>query len=170
MVYFRILLIAILLFALRDANAQTTNYEAYSLFVMNIAKYSSWPNTTGELRIAVLGKSKIYDHLQKQAGSKQFNGLSLKVSQAEHVSEVGDVHIIYVSDGKSSALQDIVKSTQGKPVIIIAEREGLFKKGAGFSFIVTDNNTLRFDINSSDLEKRNIKIAKNLSALANSVM
>jgi hypothetical protein len=56
----------------------------------------------------------------------------------------------------------------GKSVMIISEREGLFKKGAGFSFILMDNGTLRCDINNTDLEKRQIRVSKNLTALTNS--
>jgi hypothetical protein len=67
-------------------------------------------------------------------------------------------------------LHDLVKATEGKPSMIIAEREGLYKKGAGFSFMLTDNNTLRYDINNSELEKKNIKVSKNLANLANSII
>ena len=109
------------------------------------------------------------DELAKQSG-KIVNGHSLKVSQVESVTDLGQAQIIYLADGKSSSLDEILKATEGKPVMIICEREGLFKKGAGFSFIITENSTLRFDINNTELEKRQIKISKNLSALANSTI
>ncbi|HMG88817.1 MAG TPA: YfiR family protein [Chryseolinea sp.] len=148
------------------AYSQTTNYQVYALFVVNIAKYSSFPNVSGDLQITVYGKSKVYDELAKQSG-KIVNGHPLKVSQAESVTDLGQAQIIYLADGKSAALDEILKATEGKPVMIICEREGLFKKGAGLSFIITENSTLRFDINNTELEKRQIKISKNLSALAN---
>jgi len=52
--------------------------------------------------------------------------------------------------------------------MIISEREGLHKKGAGFSFVVMENGTLRCDINNTELEKRQIKLSKNLAAFTNS--
>lgn len=149
--------------------AQTTNYKVYALYVVNIAKYSSWPAAHGELKIGVLGKSKVLEELQKQEG-KVVNGQTLKVSQFEDIKEAEDVHIIYVSDNRSSSLEDVMKRTEGKPVMVVAEREGLYKKGAGFSFVVMDNNTLKFDVNSTELEKRQIKVSKSLTALANSQM
>lgn len=147
--------------------AQTTNYQVYALFVVNIAKYSSFPNLAGDLQVTVYGKSKVYDELLKQNG-KVVNGHTLKISQAEGVTDLGQAQVVYLADGKSAALDEILKATEGRPVMIICEREGLHKKGAGFSFIVTENSTLRFDINNTELEKRQIKISKNLSALANS--
>jgi len=147
--------------------AQTTNYQVYSLYVVNIAKYSSWPTVNGEFNITVFGKSKVYDELLKQNG-KNVNGHVLKVTQVENVSDLGQPQIIYLADGKSSALDDILKLTEGKSIMIISEREGLHKRGAGFSFVVMENGTLRCDMNGTELEKRQIKISKNLSALTNS--
>jgi len=151
------------------AYSQTTKYQVYALFVVNIAKYSSFPNVSTDLQVTVYGKSKVYDELSKQNG-KNVNGHAMKVSQAESITELGQAHIIYLADGKSAALDEILKATEGRPVMIICEREGLHKKGAGFSFIVTENSTLRFDINNTELEKRQIKISKSLSTLANSTI
>lgn len=150
--------------------AQTTNYQVYSLFVMNIAKYSVWPAAGTEFTIKVLGKSKIYDELVKSSAGKNIGGLVIKVTQIETAADIGQAHMIFVPDGKSSLLDEVVKSTNGKPVLIITEREGLYKKGAGFSFVLTENNTLRFDINNTELEKRQIKVSKSLTSLANSMM
>lgn len=150
--------------------AQTTNYQVYSLFVMNIAKYSYWPSYGSDFSIVVFGKSKVYDELVKLSTAKTVGGVPLKVSQTENLSDLSRHQIIYLSDGKSSALDDVLKLTQGKSTMVITEREGLFKKGAGFSFVLLDNNTLRFDINNTDLEKRQIKVSKNLTALANSTL
>jgi hypothetical protein len=149
--------------------AQTTNYQVYALFVVNIAKYSAWPNAGNEMNITVLGKSKVYEELMKQNG-KTIGNFTIKVTQAEEPSKVGQPHIVFVADGKSGSLEELVKLTEGKPVMIIAEREGLFRKGAGFSFLVLDNGTLRYDINNGELEKRQIKVSKNLSTLANSII
>lgn len=161
-----IFLITVFVLMVVSAHAQTTNYQVYSLFVINIAKYSSWPEQNGELHITVFGKSKIYDELLKQNG-KNVNGNIVKVSQADNVDAIGQPQIVYIADGKSSSLDDILKHTQGKPVLIIGEREGLFKRGAGFSFVIMENSTLRFDINNTELDKRQIKVSKSLAALAN---
>lgn len=151
----------------QHAMGQTTNHPVYALYVVNIAKYSEWPMGTSELKISVLGKTKVYDELLKHNG-KTVNGHILKITQIEEITEIGDANILYVADGRSSSLSDVILQTDSKPLLIIGEREGLFKKGAGFSFVVMENNTLRFDINATQLEKRNIKVSKNLSTLANS--
>jgi hypothetical protein len=150
--------------------AQTTNYQVHALFLLNIAKYSTWPATASEFHIVVFGKSKIYDELIKHTAGKNINGLPIRITQTENINEITNAQLIFLADGKSNNLTDLVKTTEGKPTMIIAEREGLFKKGAGFSFVLLENNTLRYDINNAELEKRNIKVSKNLTGLANSVI
>jgi hypothetical protein len=150
--------------------AQTTNYQVHSLFVLNIARYSTWPAHGQDFTITVFGKSKIYDELMRQVSGKTVNGAVVKVVQAEDLLEVGTPQIIYLAEGKSSQLSDILKATEGKAIMVIAEREGLYKKGAAFSFVILENNTLRYDINNVELEKRQIKVSKNLTTLANSVI
>ena len=167
----KISLLTFFLFGLAvAATAQTTNYQVHSLFVLNIAKYSTWPSNEREFHIVVFGKSKIYDELVKQMSGKNINGLPVKVTQADEVTEIGTPQVIFLADSRSSNLSDLLKLTEGKSTMVIAEREGLFKKGAGFSFVLLDNNTLRYDINNAELEKRNIKVSKNLASLANSVI
>lgn len=149
------------------ADAQTTNYQVYSVFVVSIAKYSSWPQSDAkDFKIIVLGKSKVYEELLKATVNKDIQGRKILIQQTEEIPR-DEPQIIYVSDGRSSQLNELMKAFSGKPVMIIAEREGLFKKGANFSFVVLENNALRFDINRKELENRQIKISQNLISLAN---
>ncbi|HEY8935251.1 MAG TPA: YfiR family protein, partial [Cyclobacteriaceae bacterium] len=106
----------------------------------------------------------------KTIGSKMINGLPVRVTQTENITDIDNQEVVYLSDGKSSLLDDLLKSIAHKSIMVITEREGLFKKGAGFSFILTDNNTLRFDINNTELEKRQIKVSKSLTSLANTIL
>src|SRR5687768_18614020 len=94
-------LLILLLFS-ATVKAQTTNYQVYSLYVVNIAKYSSWPSVQGEFHISVFGKSKVYDELMKQNG-KNVNGHIIRVKLVDNVNDIGDPHILYLADGKSSA-------------------------------------------------------------------
>jgi hypothetical protein len=105
----------------------------------------------------------------KITANKTVDGKPYKIVQVESLPEALDAHIIFLPDNKSSLIDELTKATEGKPVMIITEREGLHKKGAGFSFVVLDNK-LRFDVNNAELEKRNIKMSSNLLNLANTTL
>lgn len=148
--------------------AQTTNYQVYSVFVVSIAKYSSWPASDAkEFKITVLGKSKVFDELTKATANKDIQGKKIVVTQTDNIQNIGNTQVVYLPDGESNKINELAKSLAGKPVMIIAEREGLFKRGANFSFVILENNILRFDINKKEAENCPIKISKSLISLAN---
>ncbi len=159
-------LICLLSFGFK-AHAQTTNYQAYSLFVYGVTKYMSWP-TSGktEFAIIVYGKSRVIDEMRKAFVGKSINGLPIKITQIEELTGIEDPHVLYLSDGKSAQLEEIRKKTSGMPVLIIAEREGLHKKGAGMSFIVVGDK-LRIDVNNTELQTRQIKTSGQIQPLIN---
>ena len=166
----KILILSFLLVCALQSIAQTTNHQAYSVFVYGLSKYTSWPSAgQTEFVIAVVGKSKAYDEMVKAHTGKLINGLPVKGIQVDDPKTIAAPQIFYVSDNKSSLIEDIRKQTEGKPVLIIAEREGLHKRGAGMSFIAIDNK-LRLDMNSQELQSRQIKVSTQLHALANEVI
>jgi hypothetical protein len=160
----------LLLSATLHGAAQTTNHQAYSVFVFGLSRYTSWPATgQTEFVIAVVGKSKVYEEMVKTYAGRLISGLPVRVVQVDDAKALVAQQIVYVSDNKSSIIEEIKKQTEGKPVLIIAEREGLHKKGAGMSFIAIDNK-LRLDMNSQELHSRQIKVSAQLNALANEVL
>jgi hypothetical protein len=164
--------IAFFLFACAGVgHAQTTNYKTHAVFIFSIAKYSQWPSIeNNEFVITVLGKSKMYEELVAGTSRHNVNGMKITVLEAETVSQIGKTQIVFVADNKSSLLEELTKATSGKPVMIVTEREGLHKKGAGVSFFVNDQGKLNFDLNMTEMAKRELSMSKSLTSLAASVL
>ncbi|HEY9045062.1 MAG TPA: YfiR family protein [Ohtaekwangia sp.] len=159
----------LILIASFHAHAQTTNYQSYAVLIHGLIKYSAWPNQQSEFKITVLGNSKAYSEMEKSLAGKNINGHTIRVDKAEDIAGIQGADIVYISEGKSNAIQEVVKATTNAAAIIITEREGLVRKGAGISFIIVDNK-LRFDINNTDLEKRQIKVSAQFASLANETL
>ena len=145
---------------------QTTVYKAHAVFIFNFAKYSQWPSQSTEFVITVLGKSPLTQELLTGASKHTIQGAKVVVQEVDDVSKIKDTHIVVVTDGKSNQLADLVKTTGSKPIMIVAEREGLYKRGAGISFFVNDSGKLNFDMNLTDMQKRTLSLSKNLTTLA----
>lgn len=152
-------------------DAQTTNYNAYSLILINVAKYAEWPeNSSDKFLITVVGKSKVYDELVKKQGYR-INNKPVQVNQVNEVGEINSIpQLIYLSDSKSSSLEELQGKYGANPVMVVTEREGLHKKGAHMSFIIIEGNKLRFDINKTEMLKRNLKISNNILTIANEII
>ncbi len=148
--------------------AQPSIHHSYAVFVQSFARYSSWPALSNGFKIVVVGNTKAYDEIVKNVAGKLIAGSAATVFKDDDTA-VDDASIIYIADGASNQLSQLLKVTEGKPVMIIAEREGLHKKGATMSFIVI-NGKLKFDVNMKELEKHNLKVSAQLTTLANDIL
>ena len=147
-----------------SAKAQETNYKAYTLFIYNFMKYIEWPEaqSKGDFVIGVLGDSPISKELQALVASKKLKGRNIVLKKCNTPEDALSCHLIYVSDSKSSTVKTLKEQTKDKPVLIVGEREGLAKKGAGLSFVTLEDDELKFDINKKEIEQHQLKIASSL--------
>lgn len=149
------------------AYSQEINYKAYSVYVYNFIKYIEWPEESkkGDFVIAVIGNSPITTELKTLAASKKANGQTIVIKQYASIAEVDHCHILYLSSGKSSSLKEVMEKTKNMSALLVAEREGLAKKGAGINFVTLEDDTLKFEVNKKAIEAHNLKIPKVLVSL-----
>lgn len=151
-----------------QGKGQDTNYKAQSLFIYKFTKYVNWPEGAidDEVIIGVYGNSPILDELELMSSLKKAGvGKPIKVKQITSDEEMRSVHILYIASSKSRELKSIVAEMEDSPVLLVAERGGLAKKGACINFIVLDNDTLRFEVNQANLSQRQLAISEELLSL-----
>ena len=148
------------------ARGQDIDTKAYTLFLYNFMKYVEWPSTEGNFTIGVLGDGPVNKELLELAKTKKVKGKQLVVIQITSPGDALLCNMVYIPSSKSSELKLIAEKVKGKSVLIVAEREGLAKKGAGISFVIDDDDALKFDINKSVLDAHSLKVAETLIRLA----
>lgn len=149
------------------AAAQEVDYKSYTLFVYNFMKYIEWPedNNKGNFVIGVLGNSPIIKELETLALTKKSKGRTIVIKKLLSAEEAGDCNLIYIASSKSNLLKKILVKTKDKPILLVAEREGLAGKGAALSFVTLEDDALKFDINKRMIESHNLKIPMALLSL-----
>lgn len=145
--------------------SQDVDYKSYTLFLYNFMKYIEWPDKSGDFVIGVVGDSKVTPELMFLAEKKKVGGRNIMVRTILNVEDVLLCNMIYVPSQKTSMLRPIMEKIKDKPILIVGEREGLARKGAGISFVVGDDDVLKFDINKSVLNSQSLKIANLLIQL-----
>lgn len=157
-----------LLFALPNkSNAQTVNHKAYAIFLYSFTKYIDWPTHTGEkFNITIVGKSKVSAELLPLMQNKSVGGKKVSISQVNTVEEISSSQLVYLSDGKSSELARVLEKISGKATLVVTERDGLVKKGAGISFVVYEDNSLHFELNDKAFGPNNLKVSAELKNMA----
>ncbi|MGZ3885386.1 MAG: YfiR family protein [Bacteroidia bacterium] len=147
-----------------ESRAQETDYKAYTLFIYNFMKYVEWPEaqSKGDFVLCVLGDSPISKELQALASTKKLKGRNIVIKKCNTPEETAGGNLVYISGPKSSAMKTMKDLTKDKPVLLVGEREGLAKKGAGMSFVTMDDDELKFDINKKEIEQHQLKVAGSL--------
>jgi hypothetical protein len=154
--------------AFTQSLGQISNYKAYSIYVYSFSKYINWPEhgSADEFVITVVGKSKVREELETMAQTKNVSGKKIVVKNVNGAEEINSSQIVYVSDDKSSQLNEVLAKVGSAPTLVIAERDGLSKRGASISFIAMEDNTLRFEVNEEALSNHHLKVSKSLLSLA----
>ena len=165
--YFYVTIIALSVAIWSESMAQVSNYKAYTLFVYNFTKYVEWPDGAikDEFVIGVFGNSPITNELQKMVAVKKAGEKNIRIVELTETTNASEVHILFIPEEKSGQLQKIVSAVKGKPVLVVTERQGLVEQGAGISFL-SDNNSLKFELNNISIANQNLKVSKTLAALA----
>jgi len=156
-------------FMVFEVEAQDPVYRAQSLYIYKFSKYIFWPpaKLKGDFKIGVFGNSPILKELELMASLKKgANDMEIKVSEVNpETDDLSSYHIIYISSSKSRQTSEINKLVGNNPVLIVAEREGMASRGATISFIVLENEVLKFEINMEKLKMQKLEISEELLKL-----
>jgi hypothetical protein len=161
----KLIIPVILLLSCFTATSQDINYKAQSLYIYKFTKFISWPeaNTNRNFIIGVYGNSPIFEELLIMATLKKTGtGQKIIIKKIESIDQIGEEQIIYIASSKSRELKNILDKAQNHPILLVAEREGLAKKGACINFIILDNDNLKFEINTRIIEKHQLSVSQEL--------
>lgn len=148
--------------------SQDLDYRAQSLYIYKFTKYIYWPEekTKGDFIIGVYGNSPIVKELNLMASLKKAgNDQPIVVKEILQDDDLTQYHIVYIASSKSRQIKIISELIGENSVLIVAEREGMANKGADISFLVSDYEILKFEVNVAILEFHKLSISGELVKL-----
>jgi len=148
--------------------SQDLDYRAQSLYIYKFTKYIYWPEekTKGDFLIGVYGNSPIFEELNLMASLKKAgNEQTIEVKEVLQDEDLSRYHIVYIASSKSRQIKIVSEQIGNSPVLIVTEREGMANKGAGISFMVSDYEILKFEVNITKLEFHKLSISEELVKL-----
>lgn len=150
---------------LQDPNS--SNDKVKATYIYNFTKYIDWPASykKGNFVIGVLGTTPFYTNLSTLLAKKTVGLQNFEIKNYSSVEAIGNCHILFVPEASSAMLGDVLKKIKGNSTLLVTEKSGLAKQGAGINFII-ENNKQRFELNKSNIEKYNMAISSTLMSLA----
>lgn len=158
----------VMLVCLTDLKAQDLDYRAQSLYIYKFTKFIYWPaeRSTGDFIIGVYGSSPILEELRLMASIKKAGtDRNIVVKEIKPEEDISGYHIIYVPSSKSRQLKALADQLGNKPVLIVAEREGMAARGATISFLIDNYEILKFEVNTARLKEQELDISDELIKL-----
>ncbi|NIM18560.1 MAG: DUF4154 domain-containing protein [Candidatus Aminicenantes bacterium] len=130
----------------------------------SIARFVTWPpglsmeNTSKPFNIAVIGKNPFGDHLQDVYKKKQILKKRVYIRYISNVKEIGNAHLLFVSESMKNELKTILDSIGEKPILLVGDTEGFARQGIHVNFFY-EGVKLRFEINDSAARQAGLAIS-----------
>jgi hypothetical protein len=151
-----------------DATQLDTSAKLKAVFIYNFTKYIEWPADyqSGEFTIGILGTSDaLFSELVKMSKVRKVSNQSFSIQSFKNISDVQSPHILYIPQGSDMNLSKAVGKLKGKSTLIVTEKPGLAKQGSAINFIF-EGNKQKFELNKTNIENHNLKVASTLEKLA----
>ena len=151
-------------------NVFSQKEKVQAAFLLQFTKYIQWCSelSGGNFVIGVLGDSPVFSELNTIAQTKKLGNQSVVVKKLASASDINKCSVIFISESKSGQLDAVIVRVGNDCTLIVAEKEGMAKSGAGINFIETGGK-LGFEINKTSIVSHALIINSSLVNLAKTV-
>jgi hypothetical protein len=154
----------------RLSQAQGSEYQLKAARIARIAQVTSWPQSklapNSPLVIGVYGHDTIADFLEMAVQGRRLKGREVTVKRCTAVQEVSGCHVLFVSHSEQDRLRDVLRRTNGEPILTIGESENFMDKG-GIVQLTMIGGSAQFTLDFSNLKRARLEIDPETLALAN---
>ncbi|MBA4146727.1 MAG: YfiR family protein [Verrucomicrobia bacterium] len=150
--------------------AQDPSYRIKAVFLYNFAQFVTWPESAfagpeSPFVIGVLGRDPFGRILDDTVRNEVVNRRKLEVRRYRSVGEVRECQILFISPSEQAQMLRVLNALEEKPILTVAETE-FFTRNGGMIRFVTEQNKIRFRINSEAAERAGLTISSKLLRLA----
>jgi hypothetical protein len=143
------------------ANSQSQE-KIYSVTMLNFARGMEWPQSSHEtFVIGVLGYPPLAAELKLAASNSKIGNRKIVIKEYASAEEIDICQMIFVPAFKSRSFSNVLEKTQNDPTLIVCNKADYATKGAGVNLVLLEGK-LRYEINSTAIEKRGIKVSSNV--------
>lgn len=134
-----------------------------AIYIYNFTKYIEWPENykEGSFVIGFIGSNRaLFDQLSV-IGTKRVGTQPIEVRNISTIESTDKFNIIYILSDNSTQLSEVISKVKGKSTLIVTDKPGLAKQGAGINFVIVDSKQ-KIELNKANIEKYKLKVATTL--------
>jgi hypothetical protein len=154
--------------AIKIDQSEEAGAKIKAIYIYNFTKYIEWPSEykEGNFVIGIYGvNAPLLGELNKMASSKLVGSQKLEIKSVNSPAEAASCHIIYILSDNSGQLTEVINKIKGKSTLIVTDKAGMAKLGAGINFSIVENKQ-KIELNRGNIEKYKLKVASTLVEMA----
>jgi len=146
--------------------------EKVTLLILGrITRHVEWPegnsiyDPSRPFVFAIYGKNPFGEWLKNTYPRKKIRDKKVEVKFVRRVADIGNPHILFITDVGRKELSKILQYTSDKPILTISNTEGYAKRGVIVNLYVESSEgkrNLDMEINETASRRAGLKLASNL--------
>jgi hypothetical protein len=150
------------------SQAQVFSADAVkAAFLYRFASYVEWPAEAhgSPFVIAVVDAENVASQLDQLLPRIRLNGQPAQVRRISRASELGGVHILYISPNAFTRSRALRSAAAKLPILLVTEDERGIESGAVINFVEAGRN-VRFEVSLEASDRARLKIDSALLSVA----
>lgn len=153
-------------------SGETVALQVKAAYLLHFAQFVYWPkpgtDESTALIFGVLGPDPIVAVLEKAAAGKSVGKRPVEVKLFTSAEQIDRCDILFLPHGASKRAPGVLVAVSGKPVLTVSDKEGFSAAGGMIEFLLVDDS-VRFAINNSAVERAGLKLSSELLRVAYSI-
>lgn len=141
--------------------------ELKAAFVYNFTLFTTWPQTSRNLRMCILGNVS-YATQMETYNNRNVYGATVLVEPVQSANEARNCQVLIIGVSEHEQLGNINKALKGAPVLTVTE-SGNFNPDAVHILLIKHNDRMVFDINQTAATAAGLSLSFKLLKLARKV-
>ena len=132
---------------------QLTRHQSVGAYIYNFAKNIRWRNEQeiSQFKFHFIGEDQdIIDVLNRLANTETLRGKPIEVTNSRSMTELGNIHLIYVEESRKNLLNSVLNAIQGRNILLISDGYADMRK-IMINFVNMPGNRLVFEINMANI-------------------
>lgn len=139
--------------------------KLYSIMMLNFARGMQWPGSHSDnFVIGVLGYPPLTAELLQTASTLKAGTRKIIIKEYASVDDIDACDMIFIPAFKGRSFDSVLEKIAGKPTLVVSNKMGLAKKGAGVNFLYVEGK-LKYEINCRSIEERGIRVSSKVKSL-----
>ena len=156
------LITILLILVFGKAEAQNQENVIKTAYIGKFANFIEWPDNKASddnlFSIAVVGDTDLCDIVRKAFNNREVKNMMVNVSCHMSVKDLSDTDLLVLLSDKVKELDLALELCKKDRYLIISSTAGFARKGAHINFFITDEQTLHFEMNKTNLDHDGFKV------------